>query len=607
MVLNAEINDEGSSFFVVGRSKELITPASSASVLFNQRPDAISLDRRIVLYDTTLRDGAQTQGVNFSAEDKRAIAAELDRLGVDYIEGGWPGSNLTDDAFFASPLRLSHASLTAFGMTRRSGRSAANDPGLHAVLQAGTAAVCLAGKSSDLAVEIALRVTPAENLDLIGDSVAEAVRFGREVLFDAEHFFDGYHRNPDYALSCLRRAREAGASWLVLCDTNGGTLPEQIFAVVGAVVTALPGVPLGIHTHNDTEMAVAGSLAAVAAGAQMIQGTLNGLGERCGNANLTALIPTLMLKLGYRTGVSDEGLRSLTEVSRMLDERLNRASNRQAAYVGANAFTHKAGLHASAVARDSTTYEHVAPSLVGNSRHIVVSNQAGRANLTIRLSEAGIAVDADDPRIPTLVEIVKRREFEGYSFDGAAASFELLARRTLGQMPEYFRIILLRTIDERRWNATGELITLFEATVTADVQGQFKMAVAQGNDLVDALNSVLRDLLLADFPALIGMRLANYRVCTTIRRETTEAVTRVTVDSHDVTAPSLGSWSTVGVAGNLIDASFNALHDAITYRLLNAQMEALDPGIDVAGSPLAAAGCEGAGADQRIRHTLGRP
>lgn len=552
-----------------------LTPASAAAApSADHRPATAAQDRRIVLYDTTLRDGAQTQGVDFSVVDKQVIAAELDRLGVDYIEGGWPGANPTDDAFFASPPLLRHAALTAFGMTRRPGRSAGNDPGLGAVLQAETAAVCLVGKASDLAAELALGVTPAENLDLIGDTVAEAVRRGRDVLFDAEHFFDGYQRNPDYALSCLRRAQQAGASWLVLCDTNGGTLPGQIFDIVAAVVAALPGARIGIHTHNDTETAVAGSLAAVAAGAGMIQGTLNGLGERCGNANLTALIPTLMLKLGYRTGVSDEGLRRLTEVSRMLDERLNRAPNRHAAYVGENAFAHKGGLHAAAMARDTSTYEHVAPARVGNRRHVIVSDQAGRANLVARLSEVGIAVAADDPRIPTLVEIVKRHEFEGYTYDGAEASFELLARRTLGEVPELFRVASFRAIDERRWNANGELITLSEATVKVEVQGELRMTVAEGNGPVNALDTALRKVLLPLFPALLGMRLADYRVRILTPQEGTKAVTRVMIDSHDVNVHALGRWSTVGVSGNVIDASFSALHDAITYRLFRARLDA---------------------------------
>ncbi|CAH2602351.1 (R)-citramalate synthase [Rhodovastum atsumiense] len=529
-----------------------------------------------MLYDTTLRDGAQTQGVDFSVVDKQAIATELDRLGIDYIEGGWPGANQTDDAFFAHPPKLRHAVLTAFGMTRRHGHSAANDPGLNAVLRGGTTSVCLVGKSSDRAAELALGVTPAENLDLIGDTVAEAVARGLEVLFDAEHFFDGYRRNPEYALSCLQRAHGAGAAWLVLCDTNGGTLPEQISTIVGAVAAALPAARLGIHTHNDTETAVAGSLAAVGAGARMIQGTINGLGERCGNANLTALIPTLMLKLGYETGINEDGLRRLTEISHMLDERLNRAPNRHAAYVGENAFAHKGGLHAAAMARDSTTYEHISPERVGNRRHIIVSEQAGRANLLSRLAEIGITVDPDDRRVPLLVETVKRREFEGFTYDGAEASFELLARRILGEVPEYFRVASFRAIDERRWNARGELITMSEATVKIDVQDQRQMTVAEGNGPIHALDSALRKVLLPLFPVLAGMALVDYRVRILTPRDGTRAVTRVMIDSHDLHATDLGRWSTVGVSGNVIDASFSALHDAITYRLFRARPEGVD-------------------------------
>jgi 2-isopropylmalate synthase len=546
---------------------------ASAAVLSVAGGVAAAQDRRIVLYDTTLRDGAQMQGVDFSVLDKQVIAAELDRLGIDYVEGGWPGANPTDDALFANPPLLRRATFTAFGMTRRPGRSAANDPGLRAVLRAATAAVCLVGKASQLAAEQALGVTPAKNLDLIGESLHEAVASGREVLFDAEHFFDGYKLNPDYALSCLRRAQQEGASWLVLCDTNGGTLPEEISTIVSAVVAALPGASIGIHTHNDMETAVAGSLAAVAAGARMIQGTLNGLGERCGNANLISLIPTLMLKLGYRTGVSEEGLRRLTEISRMLDERLNRVPNHYAAYVGKNAFAHKAGLHASAVARNSTTYEHVAPACVGNRRHVVVSNQAGRANLLSRLAEIGIAVAADDPRLPVLLEVVKRREFEGYVYDSAEASFELLARRTVGEMAEFYRVVSLHVSDEQVWDEKGVLIAKSKATVKVELQGKTRMAVAEGADSFTALDMALRNVLLPVFPVLQGMRLVDCQVRVYAAQAGTKPVTRVMINSHDLTAPSRGHWSTVGVSANLIDAAYSALHDAITYRLFCARSE----------------------------------
>jgi 2-isopropylmalate synthase len=515
--------------------------------------------------------------VDFSATDKQMVATELDRLGVDYIEGGWPGSNPTDDAFFSDPPPLHHATLTAFGMTRRPGRSIANDPILNAVLGAGTRAVCLVGKASHRAAQIALGVTPEENLDLIGDTVAEAVNRGHEVLFDAEHFFDGYRCDADYALSCLRRARQKGANWLVLCDTNGGTLPEQIAAVVRVVVTALPGTLIGIHTHNDTETAVAGSLAAVSAGARMIQGTLNGLGERCGNANLVALIPSLMLmlKLGYHTGVSEESLRRLTEVSQMLDMRLNRTSNRYAAYVGKNAFTHKAGLHAAAIHRDTTAYEHIPPARVGNHRNVVVSNQAGRANLINRLSELGIAVAADDPRIPSLLEVIKRREYEGYTYDGAEASLEVLARRTMGEALDFFHIVQLNFVEERNWSADGELATLSQATVKIKVKGQFRTATAECSATIDALDAALRKALLPAFPGLVNMRLAECRVHTWTPHESKKAVTRVVVESHDTNSRSLARWSTVGVADNVIDASCGAMHDSISHRLFCMHLEEL--------------------------------
>ena len=358
--------------------------------------------QHLSLYDTTLRDGQQTQGVQFSTAEKQQIAHALDKLGVDYIEGGWPGANPTDSAFFeAAP--ETRATMTAFGMTKRAGRSAENDDVLAAVLNAGTPAVCLVGKTHDFHVETALGITLAENTESIARSVEHLVAQGREALFDAEHFFDGFKANPDYALDAVRAAHEAGARWVVLCDTNGGTLPAQVHRITAAVIAAgIPGDRLGIHTHNDTENAVACSLAAVDAGARQVQGTLNGLGERCGNANLTALIPTLCLKPPYaeafRTGVTAEALQGLTQASRLLDDILNRVPMRQAAYVGASAFAHKAGLHASAIAKDPSTYEHIPPETVGNARIVPMSNQAGQSNLRKRLAEAvtRVIIDSED-------------------------------------------------------------------------------------------------------------------------------------------------------------------------------------------------------------------
>ncbi|ACI98401.1 citramalate synthase [Rhodospirillum centenum] len=528
---------------------------------------------RVYLYDTTLRDGAQTSGVDFGVADKIAIARELDALGIDYVEGGWPGANPTDDAFFAAPPALARATFTAFGMTRRPGRSAANDGGLAALLNSGAPAVCIVGKSWDFHVDVALGISRTENLELIRDSVAAIVARGREALFDAEHFFDGYRRNPEFALSCVQAAHEAGARWIVLCDTNGGTLPHEIERIVAEVARSIPGGRLGIHCHNDTENAVANSLAAVRAGARMIQGTLNGLGERCGNANLVSLLPTLMLKLGYETGVARADLKRLVHVSRMLDERMNRAPNRHAPYVGESAFAHKGGLHVSAVEKDPACYEHIDPDLVGNRRHILVSDQAGRSNVLARLREVGLEVDPGDGRIGQLVEAVKRREYEGYAYDGAEASFELLARRALGQVPDFFRLVSFRVLDERRWNARNELVTLSEATVKVEVPpfaqvgtapGQPVMTVAEGNGPVNALDQALRKALRDVYPQLEGMRLVDYKVRILTPNDGTKAVTRVMIETQD---RSGDRWSTVGVSANIIDASFNALFDSITYCL----------------------------------------
>jgi 2-isopropylmalate synthase len=522
-------------------------------------------DTRIYLFDTTLRDGAQTQGVDFSVRDKAVIAAELDRLGIDYVEAGWPGANPTDDAFFADLPRLAHARFTAFGMTRRQGRSAANDPGLTAVLGASVDAVCLVGKAWDFHVEVALGVSPEENLAMITDSVAHACAKGKETLFDAEHFFDGYKANPEFARACVEAARDAGARWIVLCDTNGGTLPDEVERIVAETAAYVPPDRLGIHCHNDTENAVANSLAAVRAGARMVQGTLNGLGERCGNANLVSLIPTLVLKMGLETGVGRDALKQLTHGSRVLDELLSRAPDRHAAYVGAAAFAHKGGLHVSAVEKDPRCYEHIAPELVGNRRHVIVSDQAGRANVLVRLREAGIDIAPDDPKLASLVEEVKAREFEGYTYDGAEASFELMARRALGQVPEYFRIDGYRVNVERRHNALGKLITVSEATVKITVGEQRLMSVAEGNGPVDALNAALRKDLGMYSPYLEDWRLADYKVRILSPNEGTGAVTRVMIESADGAG---ATWSTVGVSHNIIDASFSALLDSIVYKLL---------------------------------------
>ena len=420
---------------------------------------------RLYLFDTTLRDGAQTNGVDFTLADKLAIADMLDELGIDYVEAGYPGANPTDTSFF-SEKRPMHARVTAFGMTRRPGRSASNDPGLAAVLAAEADAICFVGKAWDYHVRVALETTEEENLASIRDSVRAAKAKGREVLLDCEHFFDGYKANPAYALACAKAAHDEGARWVVLCDTNGGALPHEVEKIVGEVCRQIPGDHVGIHAHNDTEQAVANSFAAVRAGARQIQGTLNGLGERCGNANLVSIIPTLKLKLQYaekfEIGVSDDALKKITRISHKLEEALNRAPNRYAPYVGESAFATKAGIHASAIMKelnagidDPASYEHVPPDTVGNKRKLLVSDQAGKANLLAELDRIGFAVDKDDPRLARLLDEVKEREAVGYAYEAADASFELLARRLLGKVPRYFEVEKFDVSVEQRVNAKG--------------------------------------------------------------------------------------------------------------------------------------------------------
>ena len=524
---------------------------------------------RVYIYDTTLRDGAQTEGVDFGPVDKNVIAGELDKLGVDYIEGGWPGANPTDDRFFEDLPPLNHARITAFGMTRRAGRSADNDPGLGALLTTAARVVCMVGKAWDYHVDVALGIERAENLKMIADSVAHAAGKVDEVLLDAEHFFDGYKANPEYAMACVQAAVDAGARWVVLCDTNGGTLPFEIETIVATVCESVPGDKLGIHCHDDTGNAVANSLSAVRAGARMVQGTINGLGERCGNANLVSVIPTLMLKMGYTTGIDAEGLKHLRPLSAMLDERLNRAPDRHRPYVGDAAFAHKGGLHVSAVEKDPRCYEHVDPASVGNHRHILVSDQAGRSNLLARFREIGLDVAPDDKRLGTLLETVKRNEMQGYAYDGAEASFELLARRTLGGLPGYFQCASFRVLNERRWNDAGEVVTLSEATVKLAVKEgptgeRLDMAVAEGNGPVNALDAALRKVLLPLYPSLGDLRLVDYKVRILTPGDATAAVTRVMIESTD---GSGRSWATVGVSANVIDASYHALRDSIVYKL----------------------------------------
>ena len=529
---------------------------------------------RLYLFDTTLRDGAQTQGVQFSAEEKHQIAAVLDDLGLDYIEGGWPGANPADTDFFASPPKTS-ATFTAFGMTKRNGRSAENDDVLAAVMNAGTPAVCLVGKAHDFHVTTALGISLEDNLENVIASFAHIKAQGREGLFDAEHFFDGYKANPDYALKTLHAAYDAGARWIVLCDTNGGTLPHEVSDIVTAVIASgIPGDHLAIHTHNDTENAVANTLAAVLAGARQVQGTLNGLGERCGNANLTTLIPTLLLKEPYasmfETGVSADALKGLRRASRLLDDILNRVPAKQAPYVGASAFAHKSGLHASAIAKDPSTYEHIDPAAVGNSRIVPMSNQAGQSNLRARLLDAGLDVAADDPALPRIVERIKEREAQGYSYDTAQASFELLAREELDTLPRFFEVKRYRVTVERRKDKRNRMVSISEAVVVTKVHGKKMLNVSEsqgpdGSDQgpVNALSRALSKDLGPYQDIIDDMQLVDFKV--RITNGGTEAVTRVIIDSEDGQGRR---WSTVGVSANIVDASFDALIDAINWKLI---------------------------------------
>jgi len=521
-------------------------------------------EKRVYLFDSTLRDGAQTQGIDFNVADKAAIARDLDALGIDYIEGGWPGANPTDDAFFLDLPVLKQAKFAAFGMTRRPGRSTENDPGLSAILSTKTPCACIVGKTWDFHVEVALEIDMDENIAMIADSIAHAKQKAGEAIFDAEHFFDGYKANSEYALKCVNAAYEAGARWVVLCDTNGGTLPHEIEQIISDVTNHIQGDHLGIHCHNDTGNAVANSLAAVRAGVRQVQGTLNGLGERCGNANLITLIPSLVLKMGFETGISRANLAKLTQVSHALDERLNKAPDRGSPYVGESAFAHKGGLHVSGVEKDPKCYEHIDPEIVGNHRHIVVSDQSGKSNILAMFRSIGLKVDAKDPKVERLVEKVKDLEFAGYAYDGAEASFELLARRSLETVPEYFRLTSFRVIDERRWNARDELVTLSEATIKAEISGRQFMTVGEGNGPVNALDGALRDVLLPIYPEVGDIKLVDYKVRILTPSDATGAVTRVMIESLDAKGRR---WATVGVSSNIIDASYAALRDAFIYKL----------------------------------------
>lgn len=523
--------------------------------------------QRLYLFDTTLRDGAQTLGVDFSLADKLHIASNLDELGIDYIEGGYPGANPTDTQFFARKHDLKSAKIVGFGMVKRAGRSVGNDPGFKALLEANVDALCLVAKASDYHVRVALGISQDENIEAIRSSVQAVKEAGIEPIIDAEHFFDGYKSNRDFTMACIEAAIEEGARWVVLCDTNGGTLPHEIEAIVREICKTIPGEKLGIHCHNDTENAVANSLAAVRAGVRQIQGALNGLGERCGNANLTSIIPTLMLKSAYvevfETGIAPEALQTLTHASRVLDDILNRSPDHHAPYVGESAFASKAGIHVSAIMKDPQTYEHVAPEAVGNNRRILVSNQAGVSNILSELERFGIKASKDDPMVRTLLEEVKEREDAGYAYEAASASFELLARRRLHSVPTYFNVENFRVMVERRHNSVGELVTVSDAIVKVSIGDYRTISAGEGAGPVHALDMALRRDLGKYQSYIEDVELVDYKV--RILTGGTEAITRVLIESMD---KDHNRWVTIGVSPNIVDASFEAILDSINYKLL---------------------------------------
>jgi 2-isopropylmalate synthase len=524
---------------------------------------------KVFIYDTTLRDGSQAEGVNFSIEDKIRIAEKLDEFGIDYIEGGWPYANPKDNLFFQKIKRIKfrHAKPVAFGSTRKPGLKVGEDKQVESLVRAETPVITIFGKSWDLHVKEALRTSLEENLDMVYETVEFLKRYAEEVIFDAEHFFDGYLSNPEYALAVLEAAIRGGADWVVLCDTNGGRLPHEVQEITRVVRERFPRVKIGIHAHNDSETAVANSIMAVMAGARQVHGTINGIGERTGNANLCSIIPNLQLKMGFEV-VPPENLKKLTELAHFVAELSNMPLPRNMPYVGESAFAHKGGVHASAVLKRSETYEHVDPEVVGNRRKITVSDLAGRSNLIYKLKEFGIEVEERSPELLKLIEKIKELEKEGYHFEAAEASLELLCKRHFGLVKDYFdfeayRILIAkRGMDER---------PVSEATVRLSVEGVREHTAALGNGPVNALDRALRKALEEFYPNLKEMQLIDYKVRIINESAGTSARVRVLIESTD----GKRKWGTVGVSENVIEASWIALTDAIVYKLMKDEEESL--------------------------------
>ena len=518
--------------------------------------------RRIQVYDTTLRDGCQGEEISLTVEAKLAVAERRDALGVHYIEGGWPGSNPRDAAFFAPAMKLGlkHAKVVAFGSTRRATVAASEDQNLAMLLRAETPVACIVAKFWDLHVREELRISREANLEIIHDSVTFLRKRLDEVIVDAEHFFDGFAANPEFTLDCLRAAADAGATAVCLCDTRGGSVPSQITAGVDAA-RAVSDVPLGIHCHNDGELAVANSIAGIQAGCVQVQGTINGIGERCGNANLVSILPTLQLKMGFAC-VKPTQLRTLAELAHFVDELANREPWKQQPYVGQSAFAHKAGLHASAVRKHAATYEHIDPTLVGNHQRVLVSDQAGRSNLLYKAKEFGIDPEALEPKLKGLLQELKQLEHQGFQFEGADASFELLLQKAInGQKVRHFELIGFRVIDEKRHENE---MPIAEATIMVKgPDGRVEHTAAQGNGPVNALDLALRKALSKFYPEIEHVHLVDYKVRVLDQGEGTESVVRVLIESSD----SADHWTTVGVSENVIEASWQALVDSIDYKL----------------------------------------
>ena len=523
-------------------------------------------NKTIKIYDSTLRDGAQTKGVSFSIDDKLRILDILMDIGVDYIEAGWPGANPIDDELFKNLPAKFKSKVVAFGMMRKKNKSASNDPGLNAVLNSGVSTTCLVGKSWDFHVKSALRISNSENLEMINDSIDYASTKLDEVMFDAEHFFDGYKSNPKYSLDVIKTAWNAGAKWIVLCDTNGGTLPYELSSIINDVKIIIPPENLGVHFHNDTDNATYNSIEAVRLGVKQVQGTFNGLGERCGNSNLVNVAANLILKMNYECKLKKK-INKITSASRLIDEILNRQSSRNLPFVGSAAFAHKGGLHISAVEKNPKSYEHIDPISVGNERLLVVSNQSGKSNVVNKLKKFKIDIKGKEKKIEEFLELIKNQESLGFAYDGAEASFELLSRRTFQNFKEFYSLETFKVSDEKIKNDKGEFKPFSEARVKIFVGKKEFYSASEGNGPIHALDNALRNALLKYYPSLKDLNLVDYKVRILNPKDGTKALVRVRIESSNLKH----QWSTIGVSCNVVDASYIALHDSITYHLLKSQ------------------------------------